>query len=120
MIIKLTHSKLFTTDPAQRFADTYKVTPDIFKELWRRYRMLEYSISELCELFYIKAGRPMKKRTMDEWMFRARVYMHAQKALDKGAEAVNTDFFGELEERLVSELFENLKRRKTNSIKVLA
>lgn len=120
MIIKIQESKVFTVNPAKRFADVYKISGDIYDELWRRYRMLEYSIPELCELFYIKVGRPINKMSMDRWMFRGRIYTRAQEAIKKGALGVDSSFFGDLEERLVNELFDHVRDGFTSSIRVLA
>ena len=120
MIIRLSESKLFTTHPSFRFADKYLVSPDIYQELWRRYRLLEYSIPELCEFYYIKVGTPIDKAYMDKWMFRGAVYMKAQEVMKKGVECVNSEFFGDYERRLIEELLKNIKSKAAVNTKVLA
>ncbi len=120
MIIKLKESKLFTKDPAIRFADEYRISPEIYKELWRRYKLLEYSIPELCEVFYIKVGRPMKRKNMDEWMFRGNIYMLTYDKMKIGVEIVNSSFFGEYEQRVMKELLKHMKSGETRSVKTLA
>lgn len=120
MIIKLTSSKLFTVHPAVRFANTYKISPDIFYDLWRRYRLLDYSMAELCEIYYIKVGKPIKKKKMDEWIFKAKVYFKTEKLVKGGLVSVNSDFFGDLEKRLLFELFQNIKSGATSNIRIMA
>lgn len=120
MILKLRESKLFTEDPALRFADAYHVTENIYRELWRRHRDLEYSISELCEFFYIRVGMPIKKKKMDEWMFMGRVYMKVERIMEKGALSVDSSFFGELEERLLNKLSRHMRQGVTFSMRTLA
>ncbi len=120
MIIKLRESQLFTTDPAQRFADTYRVSEDIYRELWKRYNLLEYSIAELCEVYYIKVGRPINKRTMSEWMFRGKVYSKVSGKIKMGAQAVNSNVFEELEQRVIKELLKHLKSGISASTKSIA
>lgn len=120
MIIKVRHSQLFTTDPAIRFADEYKVSVDIYKDLWKRYRILDYTISELCEVFYIKVGRPIKDRTMREWIFRGRVYSKVADKIKEGAEAINSEIFEELEQKVLNDLFRHMKSGSTKSLNTLA
>lgn len=109
MIIRLTQSKLFTEDPASRFASQYGVSEDIWRELWRRCKLLGYSVPELCEVFYIKVGRPINRRKMEEWIFKGEVFMKVHDAMQKGVESVSSEFFGELEPRVLNELLRNIK-----------
>lgn len=120
MIIKLTESKLFTKDPAIRFAEEYHISQDIWKELWRRYKLLDYSIPELCEIYYIKVGKPIKRRVMDEWMFRGQVYMMTHDKVKMGVQAVNSNFFGDLEQRVLNEVLHHLKYSNTSSSRIMA
>jgi hypothetical protein len=119
MILDITRSNLFTKDPAERFAKVNSVSPKLFNELWRRHTQLEYSIPELCMYFHIKVGVPISDRKMNEWIFRNRIYMRAQSALKVGAKAVNSDYFGDLEERLLRKLTEHMKYRETKSLRVM-
>ncbi len=109
MIIKLTSSKLFTQDPARRFAREYRITEDIWRDLWRRYNLLDYSIPELCEVFYIKVGRPIKRQKMNNWIFKGKIYTLTRDKLKVGIQAVNSTFFGELEERVIKEALRHLR-----------
>lgn len=109
MIINITKSKLFTTDPTIRFARQYKVPHDLWKEIWRRHKLLDYSISEMCEIYQIKSGKKIKRRKMDEWVFRSEVYTLTNGILNKGVQAVNSNFFGDLENRVVNEVLRHIK-----------
>ena len=120
MIIKVNQSQLFTTDPALRFADTYKVSEDIYRELWRRYRLLEYSIPELCEIFYIKVGHLINSRAMSEWMFRGKIYSKVIDKISKGAQAIDSEIFEELEQRVLNELFKHMNSGSSHSVSTLA
>ncbi|HNC32099.1 MAG TPA: hypothetical protein PKX08_18945 [Cyclobacteriaceae bacterium] len=115
MIIKINESKLFTVDPAIRFAIQYGVPQTLWKELWRRYKLLDYSIPELCEVYHIKVGKQIKRRKMDEWIFRGEVYMKTHDKIKMGVQAVNSSFFGELEQRVLNEVFRHTKYRKSIS-----
>ena len=120
MIIKVKESQLFLTDPAVRFANTYKVSDDIYRDLWKRHVLLEYTISELCEVFYIKVGKPINKRSMSEWIFRGKVYSKVKDKIKHGALAINSDIFEELEQRVLNELFKHVRCGDTKSVRSLA
>ncbi len=40
MLIDLSKSKLFTSDPGVRFAREYGIPEEAWKELWRRYKVV--------------------------------------------------------------------------------
>jgi hypothetical protein len=120
MIIKICESDLFTKDPAIRFAEQYQVSSEIYKELWRRHKLLDYTVPELCEVYYIKIGKPIKRRKMEEWMFRGEVYMKTYDVMKRGVEAVNSEFFGDLEQRVVNEILRHIKYDNTKDTRSLA
>lgn len=120
MILNLSKSKLFTVDPARRFAVAHKVSKDLWPELWRRYKFYDYSTNEMCEIFYIKVGRPISKRVMKRWIFRMDVYLKTKPVLDKGARAVDSSFFGPMEQQVVEELLKHIKSGSIKNTKILA
>lgn len=120
MILNITQSKLFTVEPARRFANEHHVSPDIWKELWRRYKFQEYTISELCEIYYIKVGKPIRQRSIRRWIFRMEVYIKTKPMIDKGAQAVNSSFFGELEQKVIDEVLKHIKSGDIKNTKILA
>jgi len=120
MILIIKQSKLFSVEPAKRFANEHKVPEDTWKELWRRYKFNEYSTTEMCEIFYIKTGKPISRRVMNRWIFRMNVYLKIKPMSDKGVEAVNSSFFGPLEERVVAEVMKHLKSGDAKNTRIVA
>lgn len=119
MIIDLRKSKLFTDDPAKRFSKTNAVKPKLFEDLMYRYSLQGYTVPDLCIYFHIKVGVPISQRKMHEWIFRHKIYLRAQDALKIGSYIVNTNFFGDLEDRLSRKLTEHMRYRETRNIKTL-
>ena len=96
MLIHLNKSKLFTEDPAIRFAKSYSLEEDTWKELWKRYKLMDYSVSDLCEYMKIKTGQEIIDMSMRRWLMRAEIYLRAKPFIEKGATTVTTEFFGHL------------------------
>lgn len=109
MIIYINKSKLFTVDPAKRFGKEFNVDPLIWNEVWRRYKLLEYSVPELREYIYIKTGRKTNDKTINRWITRAEIYSKAKPALKMGVETVVSSFFNELEKQVIDELSKNIR-----------
>ena len=103
MIIRIT-SKLFTTDPDSRFAIEQNLPRGLWNDLWRRYKFLGYTPGELKEFYHLKAGKETNINTINRWIFRTEIYHKVQPAVKKGAQAINTEVFGEFEEKLIQEL----------------
>jgi hypothetical protein len=115
MIIRIDNSKLFTVDPDTRFAREYNLPKGTWNELWKRYKLLDYSMSEVCALYRVKTGRQTNAQSMKRWIFRTEVYSRAKEARKLGARAVNSSYFGENEGQLLKEVFKN-----KSSVKCLA
>jgi hypothetical protein len=109
MIIALRESKLFTHDPDKRFAWEYDVPQGLWKEMWRRYQLLDYTARDLCDLYYVKTGKVMSPRTVNRWVWRSEVYMMAKPVIEKGAQHVTSEFFGRHEMDVVKELTKNIR-----------
>jgi len=109
MIIKLTESKLFTKDPAIRFSNQYNVPLNLWKELWKRYKLLGYDVPELCEVFLIKTGNKINNEAMGDWLFKGEIYMMTNDKVKMGVQAVTSEFFGELEQRVLNEILHHVK-----------
>lgn len=103
MIIRL-DSKLFTSDPDVRFANEQKLPRGFWNELWRRYKFLEYTTSDLKQYYDLKSGKKCSTTTIARWIFRSEIYHKAQPFVKKGVITASTEIFGELEERLINEL----------------
>ena len=109
MIIYLLKSKLFTIDPAQRFAKEYDVKPKLWNEVWRRHTLLQYSNSELCEFIRIKTGRKPKNGSVKRWIIRTEIYCLANHAMRMGVRVVQSEYFGKFEQDVIDELTRNMK-----------
>ena len=108
MIIYITKSKLFTEDPAIRFAEQYHVKPKLFHELFRRYTLGNYDSDALCGYFQYKTGKKLHKKALSRWIFRGKVYNKSKPVVSMGVQAVSSSFFGPLETELVNELVKNM------------
>lgn len=119
MILNLKESKLFTEHPDGRFSKRYNVPQGLWTEMWRRYSILEYEIKDLQDFFYVKTAREIGHHKLKTWIWRTRVYVRAHEAMKHGARAVSSEWFGELEEELLEELFKNIHTNKSKKVKVL-
>lgn len=109
MIIYITKSRLFTEDPASRFAREHGVDPRIWQEMWKRHRLLEYSLKDLADYFQIKTGRKANSRSIQRWLDRSYIYEIAHTKSLLGAQALTTEAFGEYAPIVVEEITKHLK-----------
>jgi hypothetical protein len=120
MLIKLHNSRLFDTSPAIRFGEQYQVPETLWTELWKRYKLLDYSIADLSDYFHLKSGKPIKRRYMKRWIFLNEIYILAKPARDMGANVINTELFGDLEDRVVEEITRHMKSGSTSNSRIMA
>jgi len=125
MIIKIKESELFTKEPNIRFSVQYKVEPTIWTELWKRYKLLGYSINELREYYELITKKKLHEDNdvanfyLTRWIWRTEVFSIAQPAIKKGAETVVSSYFGDYEWDVIKELTKNLKgsvKKNTNAL----
>ncbi len=109
MIIHLDKSELFTVDPSLRFAVEYKVDTKTWPEIWRRYKLLEYTVPELQEYLNICCGKKLMKKTIQRWIFRQEVYLISYKLLQKGTVTISTEIFKNYEKPIIDELLRHMK-----------
>lgn len=109
MIIKLLSNRLFTVDPALRFAKEYNVSPKIWDEIWKRHLFYEYDSDGICGYFTYKTGRRANARSLKRWLLRTEIYCRAQDVITKGARVVDSSYFGKFEQELLEELTKNMK-----------
>lgn len=119
MLIRIKQSQLFNTPPSKRFASQYNVPEALWHEIWRRYKLLDYSIADLADLFHLKANRPIKRRYMKRWIFLQDIYTIVKPARDMGAEVVNTELFGPLEHRVIEEVTRHMKTGDTRNCRII-
>lgn len=109
MIITLIQSKLFTQDPDVRFSREYVVPVGTWKELWRRYKLLDYSNGDLRDYLFVKHARNLSYNSMARWIQRSEVFTITNPLIKKGVQHVNTELFGEYEQYVMDELTKQLR-----------
>jgi len=117
MIIDITKSKIFTLDPATRFAKEYGLPKEVWAEVWRRYKLLEYSNGDIRDYVFLKYARNLGHPAMSRWIYRGEIYMIAKPLLEKGVVHVNSVIFGKYEEYVMNELVKPLKNGATTQAK---
>lgn len=119
MIINIRKSILFTIDPDIRFSKEYDLPIGTLKDIYRRYKLLDYTINELCEFHKMKTGKETSKKSMKRWMWRTEVYAMTLPILEKGVETVTSSFFKEHEWKVIKELTRNLQSSVHKNTKTL-
>jgi len=119
MILDLTQSKLFTVDPDIRFSREYLLPQGTWKELWRRYKLLDYSNGDLRDYLFVKHARRLSYRSMDRWIQRSEIYMLTRPVLERGAKMVNSEIFGAYEQYVMDELTKQLRNGGTASSRII-
>jgi hypothetical protein len=119
MLILIRKSELFTGDPDKRFSKKYKVQQGLWKEMWRRHQILNYSNQDLADYYEIKTGKKLSNQNVKRWINRTKVYIKIKPIIDEGVLSVNSYFFGDLELFVMKELTKNLKSSVKKELKVL-
>lgn len=109
MIIKLLESKLFTVDPAVRFAKEYNVSPKLWNEIWKRYTLMQYDYDGICGYFQYKTGRKPNVKSFRRWILRTELYCRAQHIILMGVRVVDSSYFREFEQPLLLELTRSMR-----------
>ena len=115
MLVKINNSRLFNTNPSVRFAAQYAVPETLWNELWKRYKLLGYTPDEMTEYFEIKTKRQIRKRQVLRWIFLTDIYYVVKPARDMGAKVVNTDLFGDNEQKVIYEVIRHMKSGSTKN-----
>ncbi len=119
MIIHLSKSKLFTVDPADRFAGEHGVSPRVWKEMWRRYKLLEYKPQELAAYYHFTVGSRIRTETVRRWIIRTEIYCMSTVVSSKGVRVVKSEYFKEFEPEVVKEITRNMRFSGTKESRVL-
>lgn len=119
MIILINKSELFTIDPDDRFAKRYNVKRGIWKDMWRRYSILEYSRRDLADYFFMKTNKRITNQNVKRWVNRTKVFIKIKPIIDMGCNTVNSYYFDELEWFVIKELSKNLKSSVKKNIKAV-
>jgi len=118
MIIKV-NTKLFTIEPDVRFSREQNVPRGFWLDLWRRHKMLEYTVTELCEYFKLKTGRPASWSTIDRWILKTEMFNKVNPFVKKGVTSVNTEIFGDLEQKVINELTRQFREYGTTKSNII-
>lgn len=119
MIINITKSKIFTVDPSIRFSKEYGLSRDVWAEVWRRYKFLDYSNGDIRDYLFIKYARNLNFMSMKRWIQRGEVYMISNPLIQKGVIHVQSRIFGDYEEYVMNELIKPLKNGATNKAETI-
>ena len=119
MIIKLFESKLFTEDPAVRFAKEYRVSPKVWNEIWKRHALLEYDLDGLCGYLQYKTGKKPKRRSIQRWLLKTEIYCRANHIMRMGQRVVDSQYFGSVEQSLLEELTRSMRFESTRESRTI-
>jgi hypothetical protein len=119
MIILIRKSELFTIDPDIRFSNINHVELGLWKEMWRRFKILGYTTKELQEYYELKTKKQISSKSVKRWILRTDIYSRTKPIIDMGCESLNSNFFDELEWFVVKELIKNLKFSVQQNVKTL-
>lgn len=114
MIVNL-HLPMFQVSPSERFSKSLHVEGQIWKDLWYRYKYLEYSPSECREWFLIKTKKEIGVWQLLRWMKRQEIYLLAQEVKD--FDTIHISHFGDLKEDVYFLLTKNKKHGSSNNSK---
>lgn len=113
MIIHLKKSALFTIHPGKRFAKEYNTPEGLWEEMYRRHKILEYTIEDLCDFYNVKTNKTLTTQAINRWIWRSKVFEKADSVMQRGVETVVSDFFGDFEYEVIKELLKNIKTSAT-------
>lgn len=108
MYIKI-QRRLFQQDPAIRFSRVFGHPQQVWRDVWKRYKILDYSEEEAREYLMLLIKRNIKRNQFKLWIKRTEAYNRAQIAIRKGAKEVKSDYFGPVKGFVERELNRNYK-----------
>lgn len=118
MLLKLHDSKLFTIDPAIRFAEQYNVSQKIWNGVWSRY-LEGYDEKSLAGYILYETGRKISLRSLKRWINRTEIYCRANHIMLMGVRVVSSEYFKEFEQFLIEEVLNNMKYAGTQDSRIM-
>lgn len=115
MLIHINKSKLFTVEPAKRFAKEFNVDESVWIKSWLKYKVYGYSVSEVCDYVHVLTGRKPSYNSVSRWIVRTEIYSLALEARKMGAQTVVSSFFGIYAKNVEHELFKHMKSGVTTN-----
>jgi len=119
MIIQLTKSRLFTVEPAKRFAKEFDVDDKLWLEIWLRYKLMGYNIQELQEYTHIKVGRRPSAKCIRRWIIRTEIYSMARDVFKVGGSVVVSSYFGKYEQEVINEITRGMRFSGTKKPRIV-
>ena len=113
MIVNITKSKIFSLEPSLRFSKEYGLPTDVWAEVWRRYKLLDYSNGDLRDYLFLKYARNLNYMSMKRWICRGEVYLITNPLIKKSVQHVNSQICGDYEEYVMNESVKPLKNGAT-------
>ena len=101
-------------EPTIRFSKEYGLPKEVWAEVWRRYKFLEYSNGDIRDYLFIKYARNISWSAMNRWITRGEIHIITRPLIEKGVIHVNSVIFGDYEEYVMNELIKPLKNGATN------
>lgn len=118
MLLKLHDSKLFTTDPAARFAEQYSVKAAIWNKVWAK-ALEGYETEFLAGYILYQSGHKLSKKTVRRWLARTEIYCRADHVMRMGVRIVQSEYFGVYEDFIINEVLHNMRFAGTQESKIL-
>ncbi len=120
MIIQLTKSRLFTVEPAKRFAKEFGVEEIVWIKLWAAYKIKDYSMSDLREYSEVLLKNKLSSLCLRRWIIRTEIYSIAYtKVLQYGATTVSSTIFGKYEKIVLDEVVKGIRFSDTQKSRIL-
>lgn len=118
MLLKLHDSKLFTVDPAVRFAEQYHVSPKVWNQVWSRY-LEGYDDKSLAGYILYETERRISLKSLRQWLTKTEIYCRANHIMLMGVRVVQSEYFGVYEAFIIEEVLRNMKYRGTQDSRIM-
>ena len=109
MILDITKSNIFKVDPDIRFAEEWQVPKGTWLEVWRRYKLLGYSQSDIKDYLFVKYARNLEYSTIGRWIVRTEIYGITEPLIKKGVIHADSTIFREWEEDVMKEIVKSIR-----------
>lgn len=119
MILDLTKSTLFKVNPDDRFAREYQIPKGVWTEVWKRYKLMDYTHADIKDYLFIKHMRNISYVSIGRWIVRTEIYSIANPLVQEGVKHVNSEIFRQFEQQLMNELVKELKSGVTTHSKTI-
>jgi hypothetical protein len=91
---------MFKVEPAKRFRDQFGVEEKVWRDLWHKRKMLDYSITECVEWFSLETQKDIGIFSMIRWFDREEIYLRAQVFLARDIDQIDSKLFNEFKTKV--------------------